>query len=145
MTDQHAELDAALERVIETARAHLAAVKAADAGHTDLAGARRLLRSVGAARMIMLVIVAGMAAYRLKVPIPSLPDPVKIGALRVPVLVVLAGASPMHDAAAAEVEARRLLPRQTVRVYAGASHAINGERPDEIAADVAALLERSGS
>lgn len=30
MTDQHAELDAALERVIATARAHLAAVKAAE-------------------------------------------------------------------------------------------------------------------
>ncbi|AVT28635.1 hypothetical protein C6361_03020 [Plantactinospora sp. BC1] len=30
MTDQHAELDAALERVIETARAHLAAVRAAE-------------------------------------------------------------------------------------------------------------------
>ncbi|WP_326558637.1 hypothetical protein [Micromonospora sp. NBC_01796] len=30
MTDQHAELDAALERVISTARAHLAAVKAAE-------------------------------------------------------------------------------------------------------------------
>ncbi|MGW0433519.1 hypothetical protein ACWDV4_13405 [Micromonospora sp. NPDC003197] len=29
MTDQHAELDAALERVVEAARAHLAAVKAA--------------------------------------------------------------------------------------------------------------------
>lgn len=29
MTDQHAELDAALERVIESARAHLAAIKAA--------------------------------------------------------------------------------------------------------------------
>src|SRR5918999_2708942 len=30
MTDQHAELDAALERVIEAARGHLAAVKAAE-------------------------------------------------------------------------------------------------------------------
>lgn len=30
MTDQHASLDAALERVIETARAHLAAVRAAE-------------------------------------------------------------------------------------------------------------------
>ncbi|MFD0820645.1 hypothetical protein ACFQ0D_20555, partial [Micromonospora zhanjiangensis] len=29
MTDQHAELDAALERVVEAARGHLAAVKAA--------------------------------------------------------------------------------------------------------------------
>ncbi|NJC72217.1 hypothetical protein HC031_21205 [Planosporangium thailandense] len=34
MTDRHAELDAALERVISAARAHLAAVKAAD-GRTD--------------------------------------------------------------------------------------------------------------
>lgn len=34
MTDQHAELDAALERVIESARAHLAAVKAAQ-GRVD--------------------------------------------------------------------------------------------------------------
>ena len=30
MTDQHAELDAALERVIDAARAHLAAVRAAE-------------------------------------------------------------------------------------------------------------------
>lgn len=34
MTDQHAELDAALERVIETAREHLTAVKAAE-GRVD--------------------------------------------------------------------------------------------------------------
>lgn len=34
MTDRHAELDAALERVISAARGHLAAVKAAD-GRTD--------------------------------------------------------------------------------------------------------------
>jgi hypothetical protein len=34
MTDRHAELDAALERVISAARAHLAAVKAAE-GRTD--------------------------------------------------------------------------------------------------------------
>ncbi|HEX6969734.1 MAG TPA: hypothetical protein VF174_13115 [Micromonosporaceae bacterium] len=34
MTDQHAELDAALERVIEAARAHLAAVKTAG-GHLE--------------------------------------------------------------------------------------------------------------
>ena len=34
MTDRHAELDAALERVIAAARAHLAAVKAAD-GRVD--------------------------------------------------------------------------------------------------------------
>jgi pimeloyl-ACP methyl ester carboxylesterase len=91
------------------------------------------------------MIEAGMAAYRLKVPVPSLPDPAKVGALRLPVLVILAGASPMHDPTAAATEARRLLPQQTVRVYPGASHAITGEHPAEIAADVAALLARSGA
>jgi pimeloyl-ACP methyl ester carboxylesterase len=90
------------------------------------------------------MIEAGMAAYRLKVPVPSLPDPAKVGALRLPVLVILAGASPMHDSTAAAAEARRLLPQQTIRVYPGASHAINGERPAEIAADVAAVLAQSG-
>jgi hypothetical protein len=38
----------------------------------------------------------------------------------------------MHDAAAADAEARRLLPRGTIKVYPGASHAINGEHPAEI-------------
>ncbi len=89
------------------------------------------------------MIEAGMATYRLKLPLPGLTDPAKIAALPMPVLVILAGRSPMHDAAAAAAEARRL-PRGTVKVYAGASHAINGEHPAEIAADVAAHLDRSG-
>jgi pimeloyl-ACP methyl ester carboxylesterase len=85
-----------------------------------------------------------MAAYRLKLPVPALTDPAAIAAVRVPTLVILAARSPMHDAAAAALEARRLLRGGTVRVYDGASHAISGERPAEIAADVAAHLDRSG-
>ena len=50
----------------------------------------------------------------------------------------------MHDTATAAAAARRLMPAATVRVYEGASHAISGEHPAEIAADVAALLGRSG-
>ena len=90
------------------------------------------------------MIEAGMATYRLKLPVPALPDPGRIEALPMPVLVILAGRSPMHDAEAAAAEARRRLPRGTVKVYPGTSHAINGERPKEIAADVAAHLDRSG-
>ena len=90
------------------------------------------------------MIEAGMAAYRLKLPVPALTSPAKITALHMPTLVILAGRSPMHDASAAAVEARRLLPGGTVRVYADASHAISGEHPAEIAADVAAHLVRSG-
>jgi pimeloyl-ACP methyl ester carboxylesterase len=90
------------------------------------------------------MIEAGMGTYRLKLPLPGLPAPAKVSALRMPVLVILAGKSPMHDTAAASAEARRLLPQATVRVYAGASHAINGEHPAEIAADLAAHLGGSG-
>lgn len=90
------------------------------------------------------MIEAGMATYRLKLPVPSMPDPAMVSALPMPVLVILAGRSPMHDAAAAAAEARRLLPRATVKVYPDASHAINGEHPAEIAVDVSAHLGRSG-
>lgn len=44
MTDQHGELDAALERVIDAARAHLTAVRAAQAGSTTTASGRRTWR-----------------------------------------------------------------------------------------------------
>jgi pimeloyl-ACP methyl ester carboxylesterase len=90
------------------------------------------------------MIEAGMAAYRLKLPVPAVPDPAAITALRMPALVILAGRSPMHDTATAAAAARRLMPAGTVRVYEGASHAISGEHPAEIAADLAALLGRSG-
>jgi pimeloyl-ACP methyl ester carboxylesterase len=52
----------------------------------------------------------------------------------------MAGRSPMHDSAAAADLARRTLQHGTVRVYPGASHAINGEYPDGIAADIEAFL-----
>jgi pimeloyl-ACP methyl ester carboxylesterase len=34
------------------------------------------------------------------------------------------------------------MPGATVKVYPEASHAINGEHPDRIAADIAAFLKR---
>ena len=81
-----------------------------------------------------------MQTYRLKLPIPGVIDPQRIAAVAAPTLVILAGASPMHDAAAAADVARRVLRHGTVKVYPGTSHAINGERPAEIAADIAAHL-----
>ena len=89
------------------------------------------------------MIEAGMQTYRLKLPIPGVIDPQRVAAFDRPTLVILAGASPMHDSAAAADAARRLLTRGTVKVYAGASHAINGEKPAEIAADIAAHIARA--
>jgi pimeloyl-ACP methyl ester carboxylesterase len=88
------------------------------------------------------MIEAGMQTYRLKLPIPGVIDPQRIAAVDAPTLVILAGSSPMHDAAAAADVARRGLRHGTVKVYPGTSHAINGERPAEIAADLATLLNR---
>jgi pimeloyl-ACP methyl ester carboxylesterase len=47
----------------------------------------------------------------------------------------------MHDPHRVAGTARRVLRQGRVVVYEGASHAVNGECPDRIAADVAALRE----
>jgi pimeloyl-ACP methyl ester carboxylesterase len=86
------------------------------------------------------MIDAGMQTYALHLPAPSRIPEDRIAVIRQPVLVIMAGRSPMHDSAAAADLARRNLQQGTVRVYPEASHAINGEYPNEIAADIDAFL-----
>lgn len=87
------------------------------------------------------MIEAGMQSYRLALPTPSRFSEQQLAAVDVPVLAIIAGKSPMHDAAAAARFANRVLPDGRVEVYADASHAINGEYPRQIAADVATFLD----
>ncbi|NKY58239.1 alpha/beta fold hydrolase [Nocardia flavorosea] len=94
------------------------------------------VEDIAVARMIE----AGMSAYTMKQPQPSLIDPQQLRALAVPVLVIIAGNSPMHDSAATARTARENLRYGTVHVYPGASHAINGEHPQRISADIAEFL-----
>ena len=54
-------------------------------------------------------------------------------------LALIAGRSVMHDAASAAARARNLLPRGQVELWPDASHAINGEYPEEIAETAAAF------
>ena len=82
------------------------------------------------------LIEAGFHCYDLGVPAPTRLDPAAVAGIGVPVLVVLAADSPMHDSAVA-AEARRLLPGAVVEVYPNTSHALNGERPTELARDIA--------
>lgn len=86
------------------------------------------------------MIEAGMQSYVLRLSAPERISEAQLSEVRVPMLVLLAGQSRMHDTAAAEEVARRAMPDATVTVYPEASHAINGEYPDQIAADVAAFL-----
>jgi pimeloyl-ACP methyl ester carboxylesterase len=91
------------------------------------------------------MIESGMQHYARKLPAPSRFSDGQLRAIGVPTLVILAGASVMHDAAAAARKAVATLPDATVLTYDGASHAVNGEQPDRIATDVAAFLQRTDS
>ncbi|QIS07239.1 alpha/beta fold hydrolase [Nocardia brasiliensis] len=87
------------------------------------------------------LIESGMQHYALKLPAPKQFDDDRLRSLPMPFLVILAGRSVIHDAAAAARQAEATLRDATVRVYDQASHAINGEYPNEIAADTAAFLD----
>jgi pimeloyl-ACP methyl ester carboxylesterase len=90
------------------------------------------VEDVPVARMIE----AGMHSYALKLPGPRQLKPEELARLNLPVLVIVAGRSPMHNPQAVAAVARRTIRTGQVTVYPDASHAINGEYPDEIANDV---------
>jgi pimeloyl-ACP methyl ester carboxylesterase len=86
------------------------------------------------------MIEQGLQSYAMKLSAPTRPGEKQLAGLSVPALVLIAGKSRMHDGAEAAAYAERVLTDATVKTYPGASHAINGEYPDEIAADVATFL-----
>ena len=86
--------------------------------------------------VVAALIEQGMQSYRMKLPAPVRITEDELRGLGLPVLVVLAERSPMHDSAAAAEVARRARPDDVVMVYPDATHAINGEYPDRLAADV---------
>lgn len=88
------------------------------------------------------MIEAGMQHYAMKLPQPTRITEEQLGTLDMPMLAIIAGQSVMHDAEAAVETAERALPNGTVSLYPDASHAINGEHPDQIAADIAAHIAR---
>lgn len=83
------------------------------------------------------MIEAGMQHYALKLPDPTRISEERLGTLSMPVLATVAGESVMHDSEVAIETAERVFADETVHFYPEASHAINGEYPDEIAADIA--------
>ncbi|MEU6857339.1 alpha/beta hydrolase [Glycomyces sp. NPDC046736] len=87
------------------------------------------------------MIEAGMQSYVLKLGAPQRISESQLESTEIPVLAILAEDSRMHDANAAADVAREALPDATVKVYSGASHAINGEHPEEITADLKAFLD----
>jgi len=88
------------------------------------------------------MIESGMQNYALVLPPPSRIPEQSIAGLRMPVLAIIAGQSVMHDAQAAVSVAERRLHEGTVHLIPDASHAVNGEYPDEIAAQIGRFLEQ---
>jgi pimeloyl-ACP methyl ester carboxylesterase len=78
-------------------------------------------------------------AYRLRLPAPARIDEERLTGIDVPVLALIAGRSVMHDPAVAAATATRVMGAEQVHVYDDASHALNGEYPQEIAADIDAF------
>jgi len=87
------------------------------------------------------MIEAGMQSYALKLSSPQRIPTDRLSDLDLPVLAIMAGDSVMHDGAQGAATAKDALANGRVELYPDASHAINGEYPDEVAADVAAFLD----
>ncbi|MBG6091656.1 alpha/beta fold hydrolase [Actinomadura viridis] len=87
------------------------------------------------------MIESGMKNYALHLPQPALLGEKPLRRLAMPVLAILAGKSVMHDVGASRAVAGRAFRNGAVKVYPDASHAINGEYPDKVAADIAAFLD----
>ncbi len=87
------------------------------------------------------MIEAGMQHYSLGAPAPTRFSVNQLESMRTRTLVIVAGASRMHDSEAVATTAESALPEVTVHTYADASHAIIGEEPDRIAADVDEFLD----
>ncbi len=91
------------------------------------------------------MIEAGMQHYNLKLPQPARISEEQLAAIDLPVLAILAGDSVMHDPQAAVGTAERALSDGTVSYYPGASHALSGEQPEQIAIDIAGFISENSS
>lgn len=87
------------------------------------------------------MIEAGMQHFRMALPQPALIAPELPAQCEPPVLAIIAGNSTIHDPQQAAETARSLIPDVRVHVIPGASHAISGEHPREIAALVDGFVQ----
>ncbi|UKD58702.1 alpha/beta hydrolase [Amycolatopsis sp. FU40] len=68
------------------------------------------------------VVVAGIRAYRARIPLQDCPPDDALRGIRTPVLALFGGRSVVHDPVAAAANLRRLVPQAEVEVLAEAGH-----------------------
>ncbi|KHO23207.1 alpha/beta fold hydrolase [Mycolicibacterium setense] len=88
---------------------------------------------IDAAETEAALISAGSTDFTLHTPMPKLFTDEQLRSIDVPVLALIAGRSVMLDPPRAVARARELLVNGQIELWSDASHAINGEYPEEIA------------
>lgn len=86
------------------------------------------------------VIDEGMRTYRIALPTPTVFTDAQLHSVEVPVLVLIAGRSVMHNARKAVARARDHLPGAQAELWPSATHAIAGEAATEVNARVLDFL-----
>lgn len=92
------------------------------------------------AEPVATLIASGSKDFVIRTPMPRMFTDEQLRALRMPVLALLAGRSVMLDPQRCAARARSLLPNAQIEIWPDASHAINGEYPDEIAERLSRFL-----
>ncbi|MBE3013351.1 alpha/beta hydrolase [Microbispora sp. NEAU-D428] len=88
------------------------------------------------------LISSGMRDFAAFLPPPAYPSDEEVAAVDVPTLAVIAGRSIIHHPGRAAERARRLLAHGVVELWPDASHALNGEFPERVAARVLDFIDR---
>lgn len=88
---------------------------------------------LGDAEIESALIDAGAKDFTLHTPMPKLFGDEQLRGLDMPVLALIAGRSVMHNPTRAAARAREVLAHGQIELWPDASHAINGEYPDQIA------------
>ncbi|WP_036619813.1 alpha/beta fold hydrolase [Paenibacillus alvei] len=78
------------------------------------------------------LIELGMRSYKISLPAPDLISKEQIRTIDVPILALMAKNSTMHDSEKAVRQASSYAPHIQIECWPNASHAINGEFPNEV-------------
>lgn len=89
------------------------------------------------------LIASGMRDFAAFLPMTDRPAKDRLAAISVPFLGIFAGRSIVHRAKRIAKRARKLLPAARIEVWPAASHAVDAEFPEEIAARMKQFLDEA--
>ncbi|MEC0258252.1 alpha/beta fold hydrolase [Paenibacillus lautus] len=85
---------------------------------------------------------SGMANYKISLPTPDLMSAEDLKNIHIPVLALMAEKSTMHNSQRAVQKGKTHVPNIQIENWPGASHAMNGEFPEEVNARILAFVDQ---